>query len=114
MTEHELLRQLMENPDALMFAEVLAVIDSHYAFVPTAFQNGGTHNAAGQNNGSCKVFAFAQSHHLDAGATLLLFAEHYRSVVATPDGSDHANIRNFIISGWGGIRFEGEALIARD
>ena len=114
MTEHELLKHLLENPDALVFADVLAVIDSHYQFVPTGFRNGDTHNEPGQNNGSCKVFAFALRHHLDAGATLALFAEHYRSVLATPEGGDHANIRNFQRTGWDRIAFDGEALLARD
>ena len=94
MTEHDLLQQLRNAPQSLVFADMLAVIDSHYAFTPTGFRNGSTHNDAGQNNGSCKVFAFARHHQLDAATTLGLFAEHYRSVLATPDGSDHAKRRN--------------------
>ena len=113
MTEHDLLQQLRNAPESLVFADIIAVIDSHYAFSPAGFRNGDTYNDAGQNNGSCKVFAFARLHQLDAATTLGLFAEHYRAVLATPEGSDHANIRNFMRSGWDGIQFDDTPLMAR-
>ena len=34
--------------------------------------------------------------------TLALFGGYYRDVVATPEGDDHPNIRNFMKSGWDG------------
>jgi hypothetical protein len=95
------------------FAAVLAHIDARYAFTPTAFDNGQTHNVAGQNNGSCKVFSFAQMEGLDAAQTLSLFAEHYRAVLATPQAQDHANIRNFMQHGFAGLRFASVALQAK-
>ncbi|MFI0546773.1 MAG: HopJ type III effector protein [Brachymonas sp.] len=99
------------------FAAVLAHIDAHYDFTPTAFDNGqaphAAHNAAGQNSGSCKVFSFAQVEGLDATQTLALFAEHYRAVLATPQAQDHANIRNFMQHGFAGLRFAGVALVAK-
>ena len=95
------------------FVAVLAHIDAHYAFTPTAFDNGSAHNAAGQNSGSCKVFSFAQMEGLDAAQTLSLFAEHYRAVLATPEQEDHANIRNFMQHGFAGLRFAGVALVAK-
>ena len=85
------------------FAAVLAHIDAHYAFSPTAFDNGSARNAAGENSGSCKLFSFAQLEGLDAAQTLSLFAEHYRAVLATPEAGDHANIRNFMHYGWRGF-----------
>ncbi|NQD97078.1 HopJ type III effector protein, partial [Pseudomonas sp. CrR25] len=38
------------------------------------------------------------------------FGEHYRSVLATPDGSDHGNIRALMDTGLGGVRFSQPAL----
>ena len=106
------LLQNLQNGSA-QFADVLAHIDARYGFTPTAFSNGETQNDAGQNNGSCKVFAFAQLEQLSAAQTLGLFAEHYAAVVATPTDSDHANIRNFMRAGWGGIDFAGTPLVAK-
>lgn len=95
------------------FAEVIAFIDTYYQHQPTAFKNGDTYNEAAQNQGSARVFAFAQLHNLSAEDTLYLFAEHYQAVLATPEATDHQNIRQFMVHGWNGIVFEREALIAK-
>ncbi|MEO6698593.1 MAG: HopJ type III effector protein [Paraperlucidibaca sp.] len=92
------------------FSTVIAFINQHYAYAPQAFSNGVARNAAGQNEGACRVFAFAQLIGLSEQDTLLCFAEHYASVIATPNADDHANIRAFMISGWHGVRFEMPAL----
>jgi len=92
------------------FSDVLDLINAHYEFTPTAFENGALHNTAGENSGSCRVFAFAKLHHLSDLDTLELFAEHYLSVKATPTGEDHQNIRNFKHFGWEGIVFQGQPL----
>jgi hypothetical protein len=34
-------------------------------------------------------------------------------VLKHPEATDHQNIRNFMKTGWEGIRFEGEALKAK-
>jgi hypothetical protein len=96
--------------NSISFSEVIAQIEAQYQHVPTAFKNGAVYNEATQNQGSAKVFAFAQLQQLSAADTLSLFAEHYQSVLAHPDGEDHQNIRQFMLHGWDGIRFEGEAL----
>jgi len=106
-----LLKKLKDN--ALSFKEVIEFIETYYNHQPTAFKNGASHNEATQNQGSAKVFAFAQLNKLDKTDTLYLFAEHYQSVLKTPDGTDHQNIRQFIIHGWPGIGFEGQALLAK-
>lgn len=94
--------------------EVLAYIDSAYDFTPTAFQNGDTRNAAGENNGSCKLFSFARIQGWTKERTLAAFGHFYFDhVLKHPEGVDHANIRNFIRYGWAGIRFDDEALKAR-
>lgn len=104
----ELLAQLAAGE--AKFADVIQYIETRYTHTPTAFQNGGQANAADQNQGSAKVFSFAQLNHLDHIQTLSLFAEHYASVLATPDATDHQNIRQFMIHGWAGISFDGTAL----
>ena len=110
----EFLQLLASAPNEIMFAQTMEVIDEHYNFNPTSFTNGDTHNEAGQNNGSCKIFAFAQLQELDEAATLACFGQFYREdVLQHPDGDDHANIRNFMQHGWAGIRFDGDALTAR-
>ncbi|WP_180104135.1 HopJ type III effector protein [Acinetobacter sp. YH12108] len=107
----ELLAQLAAGE--AKFADVIAYIDAHYAHTPTAFKNGQQVNAATENQGSAKVFSFAQLNSLDQAQTLSLFAEHYAAVLATPEATDHQNIRQFMQNGWDGIAFEGEALAAK-
>jgi hypothetical protein len=106
-----LLKKLKE--DSLPFKDVIEFIETYYQHQPTAFKNGDLRNEATQNQGSAKVFTFAQLNKLSKEDTLNLFAEHYRSVLENPDGTDHQNIRQFMIHGWPGIIFEGQALLAR-
>ena len=106
-----ILEQLEKSPEKIIFKDVIAYIDENYDFAPTKFTNGNTINEANQNNGSCKVFSFAQLKNLSKEQTLWLFGEFYREdVLKNPDGTDHQNIRNFIEFGWDGISFDGEAL----
>ena len=103
-----LLNQLKNN--SAIFNEVITFIESYYQHTPTAFKNGNAFNEVSENQGSAKVFTFAQLHNLNAEDTLYLFAEHYEAVLATPNATDHQNIRQFMANGWEGITFEGEAL----
>ncbi|MDY6449351.1 HopJ type III effector protein [Acinetobacter faecalis] len=107
----ELLAQL--NAGTAKFSDVIAFIEARYTHTPTAFKNGTQANAATENQGSAKVFSFAQINSLNQEQTLSLFAEHYASVLATPETTDHQNIRQFMIHGWDGISFDGTALIAK-
>ncbi|AXY58963.1 MULTISPECIES: HopJ type III effector protein [Acinetobacter] len=95
------------------FADVISYIEARYTHTPTAFQNGAQHNAATENQGSAKVFAFAKLNSLNPEQTLSLFAEHYASVLASPEATDHQNIRQFIQNGWDGIKFESPALTVK-
>lgn len=104
----EILNRL--NQGKANFNEVIAYIESKYIHTPTAFKNGTQQNAADQNQGSAKVFAFGLLEGLSKEDTLKLFAEHYDAVLATPTGDDHQNIRQFMVNGWDGISFAGEAL----
>lgn len=113
MSPEQLAQQLETGP--VDFQQVMTVIDQHYDFSPTAFRNGQTDNAAGSNNGSCKVFAFAQLLGLSEKAALNAFGDFYTvDVLPHPEGQDHANIRNFMASGWSGIEFEGKPLSAKN
>lgn len=110
-TLQQLLSRLREQPDTIEFDDVMAVIDDYYDYSPTRFSNGSIINEAGSNEGSCKVFAFAQLQALSEMETLALFGRYYRDdVMGDPSGDSHANIRNFLLDGWLGIRFDGEPL----
>lgn len=106
-----LLKKLKDN--SLSFKEVIEFIETHYIHQPTGFRNGELYNEATQNQGSAKVFTFAQLNKLTQADTLYLFAEHYQAVVKHPEGTDHQNIRQFMMHGWSGIAFEGQALLAK-
>ncbi|MBL4744285.1 MAG: HopJ type III effector protein [Cycloclasticus sp.] len=103
MNSIEQLRQAMVS---LQFSETMEIIDALYDFTPSSFSNGNTRNEAGENNGSCKLFAFAKLNDFTEPQTLALFGEFFRDVLAAPDGDDHQNIRNFMKTGWAGITFD--------
>lgn len=95
------------------FEETIALINTLYDYTPTRFSNGLSDvlvSEAGQNEGSCRVFAFARLNGLSREDTLACFGRHYRDVLAEPDGQSHGNIRRFMRDGWDGIYFDGEAL----
>ena len=108
MTLPELLEQL--RTESADFEDTLAWVATHYQYTPTAFSNGETSNAAGQNEGACRVFALGQLEALSPEHTLLLFGRHLRDVLADPSGSNHANIRQFQRHGWSGVSFAGQVL----
>lgn len=106
----------IKNNACISFDETIAVISENYHYQATEFSNGLNEtiliNQAGTNEGSCKIFAFAQIHQLTQQQTLNLFGDYYRlDVLNNPDGTNHQNIRNFIKYAWKGIRFTGKALI---
>ncbi len=92
------------------FNETMEIIDENYTFSPIQFKNGNTLNKAGENSGSCKLFAFAKVNNLSKTETLSCFGDYYLKVLKNPEGNDHQNIRNFMITGWEGITFEGKPL----
>jgi hypothetical protein len=111
MTVNELLQKVRTDPDSIEFDQVIQVIDENYAYEPARFKNGDIVNEPGQNQGACKTFYFAQLHALSETETLALFGRYYREdVMGDPAGEDHPNIRNFLLDGWAGIRFQQPAL----
>ena len=106
-----LLAQIKSNPETLEFQLVIDTINEHYDYTPVQFSNVSVISKAGENEGSCKIFAFAQLHDLDKTQTLNCFGQYYRDdVLNHPDNTDHANIRNFIKYSWDHITFDATAL----
>ena len=87
------------------FANSLAFIEKHYLYQPQAFRNGDIANSAYENQGACKILGLALLEDLNTEEALLAFGEHYRHVLATPDGSDHANIRQLLKHGLESVHF---------
>ena len=111
MTVSEFIEKLKTDARNVSFEETIAVIDANYQFTPIAFSNGNQINNANENNGSCKIFAFAKIHNLKQEQTLSCFGSYYfEDVLKNPERIDHQNIRNFIEFGWDGIHFENEPL----
>lgn len=110
-----LLNQLRHQPEQVGFESVIKIIDQHYHYTPTSFTNGlgkeTLANPAGSNEGSCRIFAFAQMQQLSEAETLACFGRYYReNVLQNPAGDDHKNIRNFLKYGWQGIQFSAQPL----
>jgi len=105
------IQKIHNSPDSIQFNETMAVIEELYEFTPTSFTNGELTNAAGENSGSCKLFAFAQLQDFSKEQTLQCFGDYYRvEVLPAPEGTNHQNIRNFIKTGWNGLKFDAQAL----
>lgn len=119
MTLEEFQQLIAHNRQNIEFKDVMQLIESYYQYTPTRFRNGkGADtliNEAGQNEGSCKIFALAKLLNLSQDDTLHCFGQYYRNdVMQHPDANDHGNIRNFMKYGWDGIQFDAEALKATD
>ncbi|KAK2701774.1 uncharacterized protein LOC136043222 [Artemia franciscana] len=113
-----LLDTLKHAPNSVEFDNVMTVIAENFTYTPSRFSNGlGDNkvvNEAGTNEGSCKIFAFAKQQGLSEAHTLACFGHYYRDdVLAHPDNTDHANIRQFMQTGWAGIAFDQVALQAK-
>lgn len=111
LSEKALLEQITTDPNSVTFQQVISTIDATYDYTPTTFCNGigeqRLENTAGTNEGSCKIFAFANIHDLDSAQTLACFGDFYRvDVLLNLGGKDHGNIRNFLKYGWDGIAFD--------
>lgn len=107
----DFLKILKQSPEKIEFNETIALIDAIYEYTPTAFSNGDLDNNVGENEGSCKIFAFGMLNDLSEAHTLYCFGSFYRKdVLRDPEGNNHQNIRNFMKTGWVGIKFETEAL----
>lgn len=110
--------QRIKNNEKISFDQTITIITENYTYTATEFSNGLAAakliNTAGSNEGSCKIFSFAQINQLNQQQTLNLFGDFYRKdVLEDPSGDGHQNIRNFIQFGWEGIDFSAPALATK-
>jgi hypothetical protein len=114
MTIEDYLTKLQTTPELLDFNDLMTLVDENYSFTETAFTNGDLENMAGENSGSCKLFSFAKLQGLTEEQTLACFGIYYRDdVLKNPDTDNHQNIRNFMNTGWNGVKFNQIALVAK-
>jgi len=114
MTIAEFKEKLKNNPTTIEFTDTMAVIEENYHFTPVTFKNGTLLNEAGQNSGSCKLFAFALKQNFTTKETLACFGQYYFDEVLNDiHGLSHQNIRNFMKTGFEGIVFTKEALTVK-
>ena len=114
MLLNEFLLKIKHSAAEVEFDETIQVIAKNYIYTPVPFVNGDVQNKAGENEGSCKIFAFARANNLTSEQTLFCFGKYYREeVLNQPDAENHANIRSFIKHGWNGIDFKGIALLEK-
>lgn len=119
MNTKELLTLIQTSPSEVEFDQVIEVIKNDYNYTATQFYNGiGENevvNEAGTNEGSCKIFAFADINDLNEAQTLSCFGKYYRQdVLLNLGGTDHANIRNFMKFGWEGVHFDNPPLSVKN
>jgi len=101
------LEKLRADPESIEFAETIETIETNYHYTPTNFTNGTQTNRGGENEGSCKILAFAYINNLTVTETLNCFGHYFREeVVGNPAGNDHQNIRQFILDGFEGLKFD--------
>lgn len=109
------LDHLQASPETIEFQDTMAVIEASYVYTPVTFRNGSLVNQAGENEGSCKIFAFAKINQLSKESTLASFGAYYREdVLRNPYGDNHQNIRNFMKTGWSGIELDSETLVLKE
>ena len=114
MTIEQLINLIKTNPESIEFQQVMETIEQNYDYTPTRFTNSEAVNESGTNEGSCKIFAFGQLNQLDEHETLACFGTYYRDdVLQNPKGTDHANIRSFMVHGWESINFDTPALVVK-
>ena len=115
MNTADLITRLAETPESVTFQMAMDVIAADYNYNPSAFTIADAiSSAAGSNEGSCKILAFAQLNGLDDAATLHCFGDFYRvDVLQHPNAVDHGNIRALMQHGLAAVRFEGEVLRRR-
>ena len=107
MSLNDFLSQLKSHPETIEFEDTMKVIESHYHYTPAGFHNGKIINQATENQGSCKILAFALHQQLTEEQTLHCFGQYYRQdVLLEPEAENHQNIRQLMISGLAAVKFE--------
>ncbi len=109
MTQEEYLEALRSGAK-MQFEDLITLIGRDYDYTPASFTNGDLENSSDENQDSAKIFCFAAIHQLTQLETLHCFGQHYQTVLNTPNDNNHQNIRNFIIYGWTGLKFNSPVL----
>jgi len=94
------------DANGFTFEEFIEEIDAVYEQGGVVWSNGASNWTEEENVGSCKLLSFAAIAELSKDDTLKLWAQYYRDVLATPDSTDHINIRTFMAQGWDGVKFD--------
>lgn len=95
------------------FSELMNMIAENFHYTPSSFINGDLVNNENENQGSAKLFSFAFINKLSKDEALKCFGEHYKTVLESPNGDTHYNIRSFMKSGWKGLKFEKTVLMRK-
>jgi len=112
---NDFISRLKSFPASIGFADTMQLIDDFYIYQPTAFRNGDIINAAGSNEGSCKILAFARLQNFSKEQTLNCFGDYYRvEVLQHPDSDNHPNIRQFMRTGWDAVQINDTVLKIKD
>lgn len=98
--------------DKVTLKETLAFIDEHYLYFEVPFKNGPLYSKPNENVGSAKIFSFALMTRMSEAQALSMFGEVYDAVKATPAGTDHPNIRQFMKTGLKEVLFESGLAIS--
>ncbi|TLX45234.1 type III effector [Pseudoalteromonas phenolica] len=113
MTLNDFLAQLKAQPETITFELCQQTIADNYTYTASAFNNNGLQSSAEQNQGSCKILAFARLNNLSKEQTLHCFGDYYRiDVVQHPENDDHGNIRTLLKaeSSVAAVTFDGTPL----
>ncbi len=87
------------------FDSSLLEIVTTFDISPVPFVNGPIKNKRGKNAKSAAIFAYGLKMGLSAEDTLKLFGGIYQAVLNNPEGGNHENIRQFMLTGWNGLKF---------
>lgn len=90
----------------LMLEDVLETINSHYETQLLEYRVGNIVNKQGENEATGLILSYAALSNMNQETTLKLWGQYYRDVLKNPTGTDHANIREFMKTGWKGVPFE--------
>lgn len=90
----------------LMLEDVLEMINAHYETQLLEYSVGNIVNKQGENEATGLILSYAALSNMNKETTLKLWGQYYRDVLKNPNGTDHANIREFMKNGWNSVPFE--------
>ena len=100
----------IKRGDKVSFKETIDFLDAHYYYFEVPFRNGPLSSKPNENVGTAKILSFGLMTRMTEEQTLSMFGEIYRDL--SPSGTDHANIRQFLKTGFSGVSFESGLAIS--